>query len=203
MDRQEAFTNVYKNRLWNGRVSASGPGSDMEETDNIRKALPFLISWLGIDSMLDAPCGDFNWMQTLNPPFYIGMDIVPELIAENEKRYGSPTHLFRVGDICLDVLGAVDLIFCRDCFNHLTIADCLKAVANFKASGSKWLAATTYPTAVNNDTATWTLDGQAHEFTPGDCRNVNLEADPFDLGPPFMDFEESLTKHLGVWRLNA
>ena len=41
-------------------------------------------------SLLDAPCGDFNWMRhvPLGGVSYTGADVVPELIARNRRDYG-------------------------------------------------------------------------------------------------------------------
>lgn len=65
--------------------SYSGPGSTVERTRAIRAALPELLTDLGCDSMVDAPCGDFRWMQEIELPLekYIGVDVVRELISSN------------------------------------------------------------------------------------------------------------------------
>ena len=195
----KAFRNIYANRLWNGRVSASGPGSDLEETSVIREELPLIIEIFGIQSMLDAPCGDFNWMKELTLSEYTGIDIVPELITENIRKYGPR---FLMGDIRTASLPKVDLILCRDCLAHLTLADCKQVIENFRQSGSKFLLATTYPCVYeNNDTPEWTVDGTIHKFQPGDCRMVNLEILPFDLGRARTRIEEKPGKDLGLWRL--
>jgi hypothetical protein len=40
---------------------------------------------LGAQSLLDAGCGDFNWMRTVDLPGikYIGVDVVSDLIERN------------------------------------------------------------------------------------------------------------------------
>ncbi|HVZ93307.1 MAG TPA: hypothetical protein VG797_02240 [Phycisphaerales bacterium] len=83
------FRHIYKNRTWGDRESVSGPGSELAETHAVRAILPPLLKELGVTSILDAPCGDFNWMKhvDLTNIHYIGADVVPELIAENTRRY--------------------------------------------------------------------------------------------------------------------
>ena len=48
-------------------------------------------------SMLDIPCGDFNWMRLVrfDGVQYIGADVVAELVAKNHKCYGGTGRDFR------------------------------------------------------------------------------------------------------------
>ena len=73
------FRVYYKERAWGGD-SASGPGSSLRRTRNIRQQLPALIGQLQINSILDVPCGDFHWMRHVNLDgiSYCGVDIVRE-----------------------------------------------------------------------------------------------------------------------------
>jgi hypothetical protein len=57
------FDRVYAEHRWRSAESKSGPGSSVEQTAVIRDRLPKLIAELGINSMLDIPCGDLHWMQ--------------------------------------------------------------------------------------------------------------------------------------------
>lgn len=61
--------------------------------------------------MLDAPCGDFNWMRfvDLGKTHYIGCDIVPEVIETNGMRYAD--REFHALDLAAEPLPNVDLIF--------------------------------------------------------------------------------------------
>jgi hypothetical protein len=45
-------------------------------------------------TLLDAGCGDFNWMRHVNLKLdqYIGIDVVPELICENQRQFGKCHH---------------------------------------------------------------------------------------------------------------
>ena len=79
------FSRIYEKNLWGDSESRSGRGSTLGRTAVIRDALPALLEGVGARSMLDAACGDFNWMARvdLRGVRYVGVDVVPELIATN------------------------------------------------------------------------------------------------------------------------
>ena len=89
------FSDIYKNNGWNG-VSRSGQGSDLEQTREVARALPGLLADLGVRVMLDAPCGDFYWMNHVDLAGiqYIGGDIVEELATDNTAKFGAPGREF-------------------------------------------------------------------------------------------------------------
>lgn len=55
--RQENFEKIYKSNIWGDKESLSGPGSNMEYTQNVRKLVSYVIKKYAIKSLLDAPCG--------------------------------------------------------------------------------------------------------------------------------------------------
>jgi SAM-dependent methyltransferase len=194
------FTELYY-KPKRGQEMISGPGSDLVQTATISREIPALIKELGIKTMLDAPCGDFYWMRRveLNVESYIGVDIVEELIERHKRDHASHNRRFICLDITRDSLPRVDLILSRDALVHLSSRDCLAALANFKASGSKYLLMTTFPqTMKNNDILT------------GEWRPINFERPPFNLPPPLKLVNEGCTendlayadKSLGLWRLD-
>lgn len=198
------FRHIYHNRTWGDRESVSGPGSELAETRKVREVLPALLRELNITSMLDAPCGDWNWMKTIDLPAagvtdYTGAEVVPELVELNAKRFAAPGRRFIVADIASDPLPRVDLILCRDCLVHLANPLAAAALSNFKRSGSTWLLTTTYPGALkpgeeNRDIAT------------GQFRKVDLTKPPFNLPPPERIINEESAeggeyKSLGLWRI--
>ena len=87
--QKERFELIYKTNFWSSRESSSGYGSENKNTINIKKTIISMIKDLNIKSILDAPCGDFNWIENvLNEDLqYTGGDIVEELINENIKKY--------------------------------------------------------------------------------------------------------------------
>src|SRR4051812_19402296 len=57
------FSGIYRNNSWGDPESVSGRGSTLARTEVMRKTLPILLANVRAKSLLDAPCGDFNWMQ--------------------------------------------------------------------------------------------------------------------------------------------
>ncbi|MGH8209207.1 MAG: class I SAM-dependent methyltransferase, partial [Steroidobacteraceae bacterium] len=114
---------MYQRNSWRNAESVSGDGSDLTQTQRVRAELARLVAQRNIATLLDAPCGDHYWMRKLEtkPASYIGADIVPELIAANQRAYGSATVRFVTLDICADELPRADLILCRDCLVHLPL----------------------------------------------------------------------------------
>lgn len=182
-----------------GRPSASGSGSDLIQTAEIRKRIPELIQDFHIKTVVDAPCGDFFWMKTvdLNLDQYIGLDIIPELIEKNQHNYGNAKRKFIHFNLLQDVAPEADLILCRDCLGHYSHLDAMSIIKQFKKSGSKYLLATTFPDRIN------------YNISTGSWFPINLEAAPFYFPPPLILINENCTefdpiykdKSLGLWKL--
>src|SRR5262245_41843554 len=121
------FSEIYKkNGYWGSTESASGAGSTLDYTANLRQHLPPLFKDFFITSIYDAPCGDFNWMRFViqqSDITYYGADIVPVMIDNLQKQYGTPKVRFKNADITLDQFPNVDLWLCRDCLFHLSNRD--------------------------------------------------------------------------------
>ncbi|KAH7026805.1 hypothetical protein B0J12DRAFT_704909 [Macrophomina phaseolina] len=193
------FGEIYRKNVFGSAESHSGNGSSLEQTATIRQLLPGLLARLGVQTLLDAPCGDFNWMRhvDLGGRTYIGADVVEELIANNRNAF--PGVDFRCLDIVRDPLPRADLILCRDCLVHLRAADAVEAVRNFKRSGATYLLATTFTNTEQNE----------ETFVRGLWRALNLQKPPFNLPEPLELFNENCTeagtlfadKSLGLWDL--
>lgn len=193
------FTRLYYEPK-RGQEMISGPGSDLVQTSVISWEIPALIKELGVKTMLDAPCGDFYWMQRtdLNVDSYIGVDIVEELIELHTRNYASPNRRFMCLDITKDSLPSAELIFSRDALVHMSFSDCLAALANFKASGAKYLLMTTFLWGEENE-----------DILTGEWRPINFELPPFNLPRPLKLINEHCTegggryadKSLGLWKL--
>ena len=191
---EAVFSDIYRNNLWADAESVSGRGSTLARTEAIRRELPGLLKSVGARSMLDAPCGDFNWMRhvELEGVEYTGADVVPELIARNREAYGGRGRAFVVADLTRDSLLKSDVILCRDCFIHLSFRDVRAALANFKRSGSRLLLATTHTGVTKNE-----------ETASGGWRLLNLRLPPFSFPEPMQLIVEDseLGKCLGLWSL--
>jgi SAM-dependent methyltransferase len=128
------FTKIYQKNSWGSDESISGPGSTLEATEILRNELPIMFKKFSINSVFDAPCGDFNWMQSVVKSFdieYIGGDIVKELVETNNKKYSSANVKFLHIDIINQSLPKVDLFLCRDCLYHFSYQDSEKVIQNF------------------------------------------------------------------------
>ena len=199
---RKRFSVIYRENEFGGVESRSGGGSSLVQTGAIRKAIPALVSELGVRVLLDAPCGDFHWMQHVPLPDakYVGGDVVKELIDENRRRYGEPQREFVCLDIARDPLPPADLILCRDCLVHLPFEQSLDVLRNFRRSGARYALITTFPNTMEN------VDlGEGGVWRP-----LNLQAPPFDLPAPSRVIVEGCTeadgayrdKSLGLWELD-
>lgn len=87
---KDVFTYIFKHNVWGGTESVSGTGSSVYESQQLINKLPLLLNLFEINSVLDAPCGDFNWMKYVPLPLttnYTGIDIVTDLVEENNKMF--------------------------------------------------------------------------------------------------------------------
>lgn len=195
---KDAFTQIYQSNLWNSAASVSGSGSAAIQIEEIAKHLPRLIKNFKIKTLLDLPCGDFNWMRgiDLGVEQYIGGDIVEEIVLRNQQAYGDAAHRFVNLDLTHDPLPKTDLILCRDCLVHLSYDDIFRSFGNIKRSGITYLLTTTFVEHPRN-----------HDIVSGDWRPLNLQREPFNLPEPVHIIDEKCTegggkfsdKSLGLW----
>ncbi|WP_184574239.1 class I SAM-dependent methyltransferase [Streptomyces zagrosensis] len=213
------FGDLYDSDAWqlfpgggdkNGNLSRSGSGSNLVQTAALRRELPGLLSQLSVRSLLDIPCGDFYWMSQveLGVNSYLGADVVPEVIEQNQRRFARPGRDFRVLDITRSRIPQVDLIFSRNCLVHFSNADVWAALENIKRSRSTYFATTTFTSRAGN----------AADIETGGWRCLNLRRAPFSLPSPLHLIDENCTevyvsgeggaevvhrfadKSIGVWR---
>lgn len=201
-DAAQVFTDFFRRNKWGGRQSVSGTGSDADQTRVIVQELPLLLRRLAVRSVLDIPCGDFQWMSQVDLAGidYIGADIVAPLVEANLRRHARAGVEFRVLDLTRDRLPAVDLVLCRDCLVHLSFAQAQQALANIAVSGARYLVTTTFTGRPENA-----------DIPTGKWRALNLERPPFNLPSPLELINEHCTekdgryadKSLGLWALAA
>jgi len=196
LPRRTVFWLIHYMNHWSSEESRSGPGSTLRATDDLRRELPELIKEFAVKSMLDAACGDFHWMSTIDLPCqYIGSEIVGTLVNRLSGAYGSPTRRFIQRDICRDQLPNVDLIFCREVTIHLPTKDVLAALRNFRASGSTYLLITHHFKVKQNG-----------DIPVGGWRAINFTLPPFSFPEPLRLISEGNAdqddKTMGLWRLD-
>lgn len=193
------FTTIYERNSWGSPESKSGEGSSLKKTMNVRSWLPVIFEKLKIKTMLDAPCGDFNWMQHVNLSSlesYIGLDIVAPLIEQNMTHHKSTQKMFFCVDIINSPLPKVDLILCRDCMQHLLDTDVFKLLSNIKKSGSKYVLMSNYFDITENKD----IDAP---YSTARITYRNLTLPPFNLPKPIIYFEEEFDhKSMALWQID-
>ena len=125
---------IYQNKLWGGKVGLddfySGNGSHDSEliSPYLEAVIQFLQSFKTKISLCDLGCGDFNVGSNLveYSRFYIGVDIVSDLIERNKKLY--PAFEFKCLDISEDNLPDADCAIIRQVFQHLSNVEITKIV---------------------------------------------------------------------------
>jgi hypothetical protein len=193
------FRRMYRRNRWGDEYSRSGAGSNELATRRVVEELPDLLRRFGIRSLVDAPCGDLFWISQadLDLDRYVGIDIVPELINELTAAPPIPHAEFH----CLDVVKVppprADAILCRDLLVHLTAEQIRATLANFRASGARYLLTTTFDGREN------------HDITNGRWRALNLRAAPYNFPEPLAEISEDSgqadadyrDKQLALWRI--
>lgn len=202
---KKVMTDIYEDNYWGSDESKSGEGSTLRQTVYLQFELPLLFKRLGINSLLDIPCGDFNWMQRVldrhqEPINYHGADLVQELVDANIAAYSKDNVSFSCLDAAADSLPRADLVFIRDLLVHLPDEMIFKVFKNVKDSGSKYVAMTHFAWYhMPNDSI--------QKIFRGNWRRLNMCMEPYNLPAPIdLIFEGSTEdlgkdKCIGVWRV--
>lgn len=197
-DTSRVFNDIYKSNTWKSFESVSGAGSTLESTSAVRKALPELVQEFSVDTFLDLPCGDYNWMKKVDLPVkkYIGGDIVNALIDDNNSKYASDKVSFLALNLLTDKLPVADVLLCRDCLVHLSFQDIEKGIKNVRSGELKYFLTTTFPNVEKNE-----------NIITGRWRKLNLQNPPFNFPEPKVLIEEngrtdSDRKCLALWAVH-
>lgn len=184
-DLEGIFRDFYLNNRWGNPESKSGAGSTLRYTEPLRGELPVLLRRFGIKSMIDAPCGDFNWMKEVrfDAGFtYIGGDIVGELAEVNAAKYSSSTHSFRKFNIVTDEFPDVDLWFCRGLLAHLPYSLTMEALQNYASSRIGFVMISSHI----NDGSLKNKDVSG----PGVYRPLDMRSAPFGFPAPLAEIKD-------------
>ena len=187
--QREIFTAIFRRNDWGHPDSVSGPGSTIERGLQFRDELVKVLRDVEIKSILDAPCGDFNWMRLVLDDLdveYTGVDIVEALVRENAAR---DARQFRCLDFTADELPRADLVLCRDALVHFSFADIHAAIGNFQRSGARYLMATTF---VDRD--------RNRDIATGGWRPLNMQLAPFSFPEPVAIIDEQCMHSGGIYR---
>ena len=172
------FSIIYNSNYWDDKESISGPGSSLKNTKNLRVTLNQIIKRYKIKTIVDAPCGDCNWIKLLikkNKIKYTGIDIVKECIDNNILKFKKNKKFnFKNLDITRDKLPTADLFICRDFMIHLSFKDSERFLRNLKKINSKYIL-------ISNHSK---LNGGSifnKDIKSGDFRKINLFKKPYNF----------------------
>jgi hypothetical protein len=193
--RQDRFVAIYKNGLWQhdqNVVPGSGEGSSLAATAALRSELPRMLDSLHARTIIDLGCGDYTWMRTLDlSQNYIGVDVVPSVIENNQRNFSDAKHAFICMDVAENELPDGDAIFCREILFHLSFSDIQAVLRNCGRKPRRYLFATTdSSTLVNAD------------IRSGDFRRLNLRRSPFSFPEPDRVIEDDAVekgRKIGIW----
>lgn len=194
---EDRFSHIYAEGIWKAAPGdpLSGAGSNPEVAGRLGSLLPALVERLGVGTFLDVGCGDFSWMRNVDLGCeYIGIDIVPDVIARNMADHGRPDRRFLTLNAVSQKLPKADMVLCREVLFHLSFADARALIRNVAQSRAKWLLATTDDlTAFNAD------------IESGDFRILNLSRSPFQFDKPMEVLKDDglvASRRMGVWEVN-
>ncbi|MGY3693176.1 SAM-dependent methyltransferase [Bradyrhizobium sp. USDA 3240] len=196
----EVFSDIYANGTWienAEQVSLSGLGSSPIATDSLTRQLSQFLRDVGCTRLVDIGCGDFNWMSRVAGDFdYLGIDIVPSLIASHNEVHENSRRRFA----CLDATKQPlerwgDVAICREVLFHLSFKNALALLNNIKSAGFNYVLLT-------SDSSVWFNS----DIRDGDFRRINLMRSPFGLPAPKFQLKDdgvSGGRVLAVWDADA
>ena len=187
---QERFERIYSTNLWSDPETRSGVGSSLDSTAVVRAELPKALRELDARVLLDVPCGDFTWMKRvdLSGIEYIGGDIVPSIIEENQRLHTTESRSFIHLDLTRDELPDADVLLCRDCLVHLSYANIRAVFANISRSNIRYVLMTSFPGRGGN-----------YDVVDGDWRTLDFQAPPFSLPEPRLTIVEQCEEEDGSY----
>ena len=124
-----AMEQIYEKKLWGGDAFDfySGEGSHQPELIKpyIEAVSAFLTSFETPLTVCDLGCGDFNVGKHLvqHTKKYVGVDIVPDLIARNQATFKEENLEFLCLDIAVDDWPVADVVLLRNVLQHLSNAE--------------------------------------------------------------------------------
>ncbi len=136
MSLSEAFSTVYRERLWGGEDASafSGSGSKAEAAAAYIDAVAAFVTDANIGGIVDLGCGDFRVGRELvnrcGRVSYVGVDIVPEIVENNRRHHASSNITFECRDLTKDELPCASLFLVRQVLQHLSNDEIVTALAN-------------------------------------------------------------------------
>jgi hypothetical protein len=142
------------------------------------KKIKKIIKKYNIKFIVDAPCGDCNWINKLfsnSRIKYIGIDIVSNLIKINKKKFSNKNISFHKSNIVKENIPNCDLLISRDFLFHLNYQDIKKFLRIILKSKIRYFLTSNH-TLPNNKKFFKNKD-----IISGDFRKINLFQTPFNF----------------------
>lgn len=131
---ETTFARIYETNEWGGERGTyySGPGSERPLTEGYVDAITRYVRENGVRTIVDLGCGDFRVGAELaaSGAAYVGVDVVPTLVAHNQATYGRAGVRFECRDIIRDDLPDGDLCLVRQVLQHLSNAEIARVLGN-------------------------------------------------------------------------
>jgi hypothetical protein len=175
---RKIFNRIYASRAWGKDGRGSGPGSRIDQTQETVSVLEYVILWLGVQSMLDAPCGGREWqtpfvhyIHSKIPSFrYLGLDVAEEPLAKNID----PLLPTRLHDLTEEPLPTgYDLVLSRDALQHNSYEDIRRILLYFACSDASYFLIGSYPNHPHPN----------RNIQTGDYFSIDLNRSPFHMKP--------------------
>ena len=175
---RQIFDNIYSTRAWGQNGLGSGTGSRIDRTRGTVKVLEYVIRWLGVQSMLDAPCGGREWqtpfvhhIRSKVPTFrYLGLDVAREPLSVNID----PLLPTRFQDLTKEPLpSGYDLVLSRDALQHNSYEDIRRILTHFAYSNASYFLIGSYKNHPNPN----------HDIKTGEYFSIDLNRPPFNMTP--------------------
>jgi SAM-dependent methyltransferase len=169
----DVFSQIYAGNVW-GR--GSGEGSEPVYCQRYVQVVEKILQDYAVCSVLDLGCGD--WLSGFarhvrwGGARYVGMDVVPAVIEQNQQAFGSATIQFQQANILSCDLPAADLLLIKDVLQHwsnASVVGFLPKLRNFKLA------------LITNDVLSSYQGGLNQDIPDGGYRPVDLLAPPFNV----------------------
>lgn len=124
----QTFSKIYQIERW-GKGEGSGTGSDPNTATEYTAVLQRYINEPQIHKIVDLGCGDWDIMRDIEIPEdkkYVGYDVVPNLITENNQKFGKANISFQ------HISGLQDFVKQRVSGDLLIVKDVLQHLPNFE-----------------------------------------------------------------------
>ncbi len=180
---KDAMEQVYQKNLWGGENADfySGTGSHHPELVEpyVDALATFLCSFEEPPVVCDMGCGDFNVGKELvkHTKKYVGVDIVPDLVERNRKKFKADHLEFRCLDIAEDEWPPADCVILRQVLQHLSNAEIQRIVS--KLYNYEYIILTEHLPEGDFEPNKDIISGQGTRLKKRS--GVNLLAPPFNL----------------------